>query len=134
VKTVTPDVPSGAFMPSKHAALSLKRFITPGSNVGCVLSTAHVRCVIVRRVWTAPAQPKACKAAWGGTLVLARAGYAQFACGGQSKPPSHAPVIADGFDDTVDGFTCQVRSFGVNCFSASDGRGLLVSRTGYTTY
>jgi hypothetical protein len=43
-------------------------------------------------------------------------------------------VIPDGSDDTVGQFTCQVRSFGVDCFNASDRRGLLVSRTGYTTY
>jgi hypothetical protein len=121
-------------MPSKHPALSLTRFITRGSNLGCVLSTTQVRCVVVSRVWTAPAQPKACTAAWGGALVLSRTGLAQFACGGLSKPPSHATVIADGWDDTVGGFTCQVRSFGVNCFNLSDRRGLLVSRTGYTTY
>ncbi len=41
--------------------------------------------------------------------------------------------MPDGWDDTVGRITCQVRRFGVNCFSAH-GHGFILSRTGYTLY
>jgi hypothetical protein len=134
IKVVLPDLPSGAFMPSRHPVLSIRRFITKGGNLGCTLTTSQVRCAIVRRVWTPPTQPSACTGSWGDTLALSHTGMAAFACGGAGKPPSQAPVVPDGWDDKIGDFTCQVRTFGVDCFLASDGRGLILSRTGYSTY
>lgn len=134
IKVVAPDLPTGAFMPSRHPILSVRRFITKGGNLGCTLTTSQVRCAIVSRVWTPPTQPSACTGSWGDTLLLSHTGMAAFACGGASKPPSQAPVVPDGWDDKIGDFTCQVRTFGVDCFQASDGRGLILSRTGYSTY
>jgi hypothetical protein len=68
-------------------------------------------------------------------VVLGRSGLPAFTCGAAvTSTPVKAPVIADGSDDTVGQFTCQVRTFGVDCFDEADGSGLFISRTGYSIY
>ena len=69
-KTVNPDVPVGAFLPSRHPALALTTFVVTGSNVGCKFASSSARCDIVQRVWAPPAQPSRCKTTWGNALLL----------------------------------------------------------------
>jgi len=57
----------------------------------------------------------------------------RFRLRGASAISSDAKVVPDGWDDKVGTITCQVRSFGVDCFSAH-GHGFIFSRTGYTFY
>lgn len=130
---VAPQVPSGAFMPAGHPALAQASFTVPGSNVGCAISHSSVRCDIEKRAWTPPSQPRKCSASWGNAVVLESKGAPAFVCGGASAFFANAKVVPDGWDDKYGGFTCQVRSFGVNCFSARN-HGFIVSRTGYTLY
>lgn len=137
-KTVTqaPDVPAGAFMPSKHGALSATSFTVPGGSVGCVIGGGSVRCDVSSPTWNPPAQPSSCTSSWGNAIVLTNstaARPAQFACGGTSALTASATTIKDGYDDTVGAITCQVRQFGVNCF-AEDQQGFILSQTGYLLY
>ena len=132
-KTVAPDIPSGAFMPSTHPVLSETSFTVSGGNIGCAFGRGGLRCEIQQRVWAPPAQPASCGGSWGNALNLGATGGPTFACGGSSVASANAQVVPDGWDDRVGQITCQVRSFGVDCFSA--GRhGFIVSRTGYTLY
>ncbi len=132
-KIVAPSLPQGAFMPSRHQALEQPRFTVPGGNVGCEISASGARCDIQQRVWAPPQQPSDCTAAWGNAITVGRHGNSAFACGGTSAVSAGAKVVPDDWDDKVGRMTCQVRSFGLNCFSAS-GHGFIVSRTGYTLY
>lgn len=133
-RTVPPKVPAGAFMPSKRPELAQRAFTITGANVGCVLATSGVRCGIAHRNWTAPAQPKSCKSGWGSTIALAAKGLAKFSCGGSDPVDTSAKVIPSGWDTTVGDYTCQVRSFGVDCFDSKSNSGFTFSRTGYSIY
>jgi hypothetical protein len=134
---VTPPVPMGAFLPSKHSALSLTSFTALGGSVGCVIGGGSVRCDVATPSWTAPTQPASCTQSWGNGIVLTNSSAskpAQFACGGTSALSSGSSnTISAGYDDTVGAITCQVRSFGVNCF-ATDNQGFILSQTGYILY
>lgn len=132
-KIEAPVVPQGAFMPSRHQTLAQTRFMVPGGNVGCELSAAGARCDIQQRVWAPPPQPSGCTSEWGNAITIGRHGIAAFACGGRSAVSAGSKVVPDGWDDKVGRMTCEVRSFGLNCFSAS-GHGFILSRTGYTRY
>jgi len=120
-------------MPSRHPALALTSFVVTGSNVGCTVAHSSVRCEIVQRVWAPPAQPSTCKATWGNAILLEGTAPTAFACGGTAPISAGATVIPDGWDDQVGQITCQVRTFGVNCFSSSH-HGFILSRTGYQLY
>jgi hypothetical protein len=132
-KTVSPQVPTGAFMPSSHPALALSTFVVTGSNVGCSIGHGSVRCDVVQRVWAPPAQPASCTTTWGNAVVLKGAAPAAFVCGGTAAVSAGANVVPDGWDDEVGQITCQVRTFGVDCFSTSR-HGFILSRTGYTFF
>jgi hypothetical protein len=120
-------------MPSSHPALALSTFVVTGSNVGCTIGHGSVRCDVVQRVWAPPAQPSSCTATWGNAVVLKGAASAEFVCGGTVAISSGASVVPDGWDDRVGKITCQVRTFGVDCFSTSH-HGFILSRTGYTFF
>jgi hypothetical protein len=133
---VTPKVPTGAFLPSIHPALSLTSFKLAGGSVGCVIGGGSVRCDVANQTWTAPAQPASCTQSWGTGIVLINSSAAhlpQFACGGSSALRPGAKSVPSGYDDTVGGITCQVRGFGINCF-ATDKKGFIISPTGYVLY
>jgi hypothetical protein len=132
-KTVPPNIPAGAFMPSKHPVLAQPSFTVAGSNVVCDISSSGIRCGILRRVWAAPVQPASCKGSWGDTIALPAKRIPNFVCGGNNPMSTDAKVIPVGWDDQVGNFTCQVRSFGINCFSKSRS-GFILSRTGYAFY
>jgi hypothetical protein len=132
-KTVAPEVPNGAFLPAKHQALAESSFTVAGGNVACTFAAGNVRCDVQQRSWVPPLQPASCSSSWGNALILHGTGAAAFACGGTPGASADARVVPDGWDDTVGKITCQVRSFAVDCFSAS-GRGFIVSRTGYLIY
>jgi hypothetical protein len=132
-KTVNPQVPTGAFMPSSHPALALSAFVVTDSNVGCSIGHGSVRCEVVQRVWAPPAQPARCTTTWGNAVVLKGAAPAEFVCGGAAEVPAGANVVPDGWDDKVGGITCQVRAFGVDCF-ATGRHGFILSSTGYTFF
>jgi hypothetical protein len=133
IKKVAPDVPAGAFLPSKHPELAQNSFTITGSNVGCEFSGGTVRCGVQNRAWAAPVQPLSCKNSWGDTIQLGGGGPAKFACGGSSPISANAKVIPAGWDDKFGKFICEIRRFGVNCFSTS-GSGFTISRTGYLFY
>jgi hypothetical protein len=133
-KTVAPEVPAGAYLPSRKPELAQRVFTITGSNLGCVLSATGVRCGIEHRDWTGPAQPKSCQSSWGNILALAAHGLAKFACGGGAPVNRSAKVIPAGWDTTVGNYTCQIRSFAVNCFNAKSRSGFTLSRTGYSIY
>jgi len=137
VRTVTrvlrPDVPSEAFLPSRHPALDLASFTVAGDNISCTLNARSVRCLVVHRLWAPPIEPSSCHGAWGDALTLATKLIARFACGGSTTPPREAKLIPDGWDDRIGEMTCQVRGIGVGCFSASH-HGFFLSRTGYALY
>lgn len=133
VRTRRPDVPSEAFLPSRHPALAMATFTVSGGNIGCTVARRAVRCVIERRVWAPPLQPAGCRASWGDAIALGAKAPASFACGGRAVVAPNAKVIPDGWDDTFGGMTCQVRGIGVGCFSATH-HGFFVSRTGYALY
>jgi hypothetical protein len=133
VKSVRPDVPVGAFLPSKHPELAQSSFTITGSNIGCEIGGGTVRCGIQSRAWAAPVQPSRCKASWGDTIELGNHGLPKFACGGSNAISTSATVIPAGWDDKVGNVTCQIRRFGVGCFSTSHS-GFMISRTGYSLY
>jgi hypothetical protein len=133
VKTVAPDLPVGAFLPSKHPELAQRSFTISGSNIGCQITGARVRCGIQNRAWAAPVQPVSCKYSWGDTIQLGGQGLASFACGGSNPISANAKVIPAGWDDKYGRVTCEIRRFGVNCFSTSRS-GFTISRTGYSLY
>jgi hypothetical protein len=130
---VSPDVPGGAYLPSKHPQLAQSNFTITGTNIGCEIAGAMVRCGIQHRAWAAPLQPSSCKGTWGDTIQLGGNGPPKFACGGNDPISLSAKVIPPGWDDTVGKVTCEIRNFGVNCFSTSRS-GFMISRTGYSLY
>lgn len=132
-RSVRPDVPSTAFLPSRHPALAQTSFTVAGGNIGCAINALGVRCELVHRVWAAPLTPARCRAAWGDTIALQARGRASFACGGRSPLSPDAKVIPDGWDDKIGRMTCQVRGIGVDCFSTRH-HGFMISRTGYALY
>jgi hypothetical protein len=130
---VSPDIPVGAFLPSKHPQLAQSSFAITGTNIGCEIARATVRCGIQQRAWAAPLQPSSCKGSWGDTIQLGGSGMPKFACGGSDPISTRAKVIPAGWDDKVGNVTCEIRSFGVNCFSTGRS-GFMISRTGYSLY
>lgn len=132
-QAVSSPVPTGAFTPSKHPALAQTRFMVPGGNLGCELSVNGARCDITQRSWAPPAQPNSCTSTYGNAIELGRQGRASFPCGGHSAISSGAEVVPVNWDDKIGHVTCQVRSFGLNCFSTTN-HGFIISRTGYTLY
>jgi hypothetical protein len=134
IEQVRPDVPAGAYLPSQHPELAQSSFTVSGSNIGCEINGAGVRCGIQQRDWAAPVQPASCQQSdWGDTIQLGGHGVPKFACGGRNPISANAKVIPAGWDDKLGRFTCQIRRFGVNCFSTSNS-GLMISRTGYSLY
>ncbi len=133
-RTKNPNVPAGAFLPSTHPVLAQSSFTVSGGNVGCQISGATARCGVVHRTWAPPVQPGSCRSTWGDTIALPPTGLPQFACGGSNPVDPAAKVIPSGYDDTVGEVTCQVRSFGVDCFNAKSRSGFMLSRTGYARY
>jgi hypothetical protein len=133
-KDVAPKVPAGAFMPSKRPQIAQHRFMITRGDIACLLAAAGVRCEIQDRDWTAPIAPATCTAQWGSTIALGNIGGAKFACGGANPLTAGGKVIPAGWDDTVGNYTCQIRSFGVDCFNAKSRRGFMISRTGYSIY
>jgi len=143
-KVVAPDLPGGAFLPSKHAALSMTSFALPDNTIACEISGGSVRCDVdsALQSWNPPAKPGTCTASWGSGIVLTDGAKTppQFACGGTSVLSLNAPEIAYGDDDKVGPITCQVRTGVVNCFaknpvlSASGDFGFILSLTGYYLY
>ncbi len=115
---VYPQVPAAAHVPSKHPAVKLTQFSAPGRNVACALNGAEARCDIANRIWSPPEAPT---------------GDSQFVCAGDSVLDPSATVVSDGTDVTDGTVTCQVRVVGVTCFEP-DGRGFVISRTGYATF
>jgi hypothetical protein len=120
-------------MPSSHPVLALSKFVVTGGNVGCSVGHSSVRCDVVQRVWAPPAQPPNCTTTWGNAVALKGRAPTEFVCGGAAALSGGANVVPDGWDDKVGQITCQVRTFGVNCFS-TDGHGFILSRTGYTFF
>jgi hypothetical protein len=133
VKQVAPNLPVGAFLPSKHPELAQGSFTVGGSNIGCQINGGTVRCAVQNRAWAAPAQPVSCKHSWGNTIQLGGRGMALFPCGGRDPISANAKVIPAGWDDKSGKITCEIRRFGVNCFSTTR-RGFTISRTGYSLY
>jgi hypothetical protein len=131
-KTLRPDVPSTAFVPSTHPALAQTSFLVQGGNVGCHVGPGWVSCSVLQRVWAAPA-PASCKTSWGNTVFMQGAKAAKFVCGGSSAISPSAKVIPDGWDNKVGNITCQIRRVGVDCFS-KQRHGFVISGTGYATY
>ncbi|HET9094837.1 MAG TPA: hypothetical protein VFN36_07080 [Solirubrobacteraceae bacterium] len=134
IKTKNPNVPAGAFLPSTHPVLAQTSFTVSGGNVGCRLTPGTARCGVQHRTWAPPVQPGSCTSTWGDTIGLASTGLPQFVCGGSSPIDPAAKLIPSGYDDTVGQITCQIRSFGVNCFNAKSRSGFVLSRTGYALY
>ncbi len=132
-KTVAPNVPTGAFLPSTHPALAQRSFTVPGENVTCTFAAGSVRCEIEQHTWVPPLTPAGCSSSWGNALVLQDGGTGGFACGGDPVTSAAPWLMSDGWDDTVGKITCEVRSFAVDCFSKS-GHGFIVSRTGYLVF
>jgi hypothetical protein len=130
---VYPQVPAAAHVPSKHPAVKLTQFSAPGRNVACALNGAEARCDIANRIWSPPAAPKSCNLDWGQGLEVGPTGDSQFVCAGDSVLDPSATVVSDGTDVTDGTVTCQVRVVGVTCFEP-DGRGFVISRTGYATF
>ncbi|HTW12736.1 MAG TPA: hypothetical protein VME01_08340 [Solirubrobacteraceae bacterium] len=134
--TVAPKVPAGAFLPSTKPALSLTKFAALGGTIACEFGGGSVRCDVANPSFNPPSKPATCTQSWGSGIVLtnnASAQAAQFACGGTGALGTGAAAIKNGYDDTVGSITCQVRSFGVDCFG-SDKRGFILSQTGYVSY
>jgi hypothetical protein len=132
-KTLRPDVPSTAFVPSTHPALAQTSFLLPGGNVGCQLSPGAVRCSVLQRVWAAPMQPASCKTSWGNTISMRGGRAAEFLCGGRNAISPDAKVIPAGWDDKLGNITCQIRRLGIDCFSKQH-HGFVISRTAYAAY
>ena len=135
VKQVRPDVPAGAFLPSTHPALALTQLHGHAArNIGCEISGDE------RPLRDSAARLGRAGAAgelqgdWGDT-IHARAATAlpSSSAAAAARSPPNAKVIPAGWDDKVGTITCQVRSFGVNCFSTSRS-GFIISRTGYSLY
>ena len=133
IKTVRPDVPSTAFLPSTHPVLAQTSFLVPGGNVGCQVTPGAVRCSVLQRVWAASPQPASCKTNWGNTILMQGRNAAKFVCGSNSAVSPNAKVIPDGWDDKLGQITCQVRRIGIDCFS-NQHHGFVISRTGYAVY
>ncbi len=133
-KTVAPKLPVGAFMPSRHPELGLHSFTITGMNIGCVLARTGVRCGIAHRDWTTPKLPSSCRAKPESTLALAGRGLPKFSCGGSNPIHPGANVMPSGWDTTVGDYTCQVRSFAVDCFNSKSRSGFTIGRTGYSLY
>jgi hypothetical protein len=127
---VRPDVPAGAHLPSKQPQKHMATFITGGGGVACRLGGGAVRCDARSRDWTATKQPKSCRLTWGEGLTVGPAAPAAFACERTRLFGPHLPVITSGYDDELDGATCQIRTFGVTCFDKQD-HGFFIARTGY---
>jgi hypothetical protein len=81
-------------------------------------------------VWSPPAKPGSCHAAWGQGLAVGPSGAAHFVCAGNSALNPGAASVANGRDVVYQGATCQVRFIGVTCFDGN-GNGFYLSRTGY---
>jgi hypothetical protein len=131
--TVPPKVPAAAFLPSRHPVLVQHSFLIAGGNVGCEFLGNAVRCAVQQRVWAPPVPPASCKSTWGDTIALQGGSPGGFVCGGANPIVPDAKVIPAGWDDKVGNLTCEVRNFGVDCFSLSN-HGFIISRTGYTLY
>lgn len=135
-KLVRPDVPPGAGLPSRSAALSVSHFDAAHGNIGCRISNGTVRCDVGRRVWSPPKRPHSChsaSSAWGQGLMIGSTGSSSFVCANNTVLDPTGTYIRAGHDDKVGSVTCQVRTFGVTCFEA-DGHGFFVGRTGYTRF
>jgi hypothetical protein len=135
-KYVRPDVPAGAGLPSRSAAVSVSSFDAARGNIGCRISSGTVRCDVARRVWSPPRRPRSCRSgssAWGQGLMVGSSGSSFFVCARNSVLDPTGTYIRSGHDDKVGSVTCQVRAFGVTCFE-SDGRGFFIGRTGYTRF
>lgn len=133
VKTVAPNIPAGAYLPSTQPPLTLASFVAPGANIGCSLAGGVARCDIQNRVWTPPAQPESCKLDWAQGLEVGGSGPGSFVCAGNTVLDGRT-LVADGRDDTFGPFRCEIRQFGVACYDTADKHGFSISRTGYTTF
>ena len=103
-------------------------FSSPTGNIGCVLSSAGVRCDIGDRTWDPPSAPGSCDADWGRGLAHGADGT-QFTCDSGSVLGA-AQVLGYGEILERGDFRCASGQQGMRCTDTS-GRGFELARSGY---
>lgn len=116
----------------RHVVGKIKRFSSPSSNIGCVISRTDVRCDINKRGYRPPRKPKACNLAYGNAFSVGRS-EPNFVCAGDTV--LGAPTtLSYGTATRIGRFGCQSRRDGMRCYNLRTGRGFLVSRASYEFY
>jgi hypothetical protein len=118
--TATPDLLAGA-----------RAFSSPSGNIRCAISSKAARCDIVKKDWTAPAQPASCTAGWGDALMVS-AGGAGIACADGRLAGGKA--LRYGRSITRGPVRCTSTKDGVTCVHRPSGHSFTVARASYEVH
>lgn len=124
--TTTPTAPT--------PDLSITAFVTPTSNIGCVLSAGTARCDIGDRTWRPPPKPATCNLDWGNGLVLAASGPGEVSCAGDTVLGATTVVLAYGRRTRVGPDVCDSELSGVTCTNVISRHGFFLSRADYRVF
>lgn len=113
------------------ALADLTRFVSPSRNIGCIGSSAVVRCDIAQTRAAPPPRPASCRLDWGNAFEVERRGRGHGLCAGDTALPSpgqRVRVLAYGTTIRLgNGLRCTSRRTGLTCLNRG-GHGFLLSR------
>jgi hypothetical protein len=114
--------------------LSLKSFMSPSGNIGCMLEADDARCDVRQHIYTTGVKPASCNLDWGDSLQVSDRGVVEWLCHGDTVVEPGAPVLAYGTSSRQGSITCISADTGVTCTRRPGGHGFLISRERYRIF
>jgi hypothetical protein len=108
-------------------------FRTPSKNIVCDLHESAVRCDIVRKSWSPPAEPSSCELDWGNGMYIS-AGKAGFTCTGDSLIGVASGTLEYGHADRSGSVRCTSETSGLTCTDEKTGRGFTLAVSRYRLF
>jgi hypothetical protein len=102
-------------------------FENPSHNIGCVIDKSGARCDIRAHTWKPPPKPDSCSVDWGYGLTVARRGFAEWVCAGDTVFGGKR-VLDYGESISKGRFTCTSFRNGVRCVNDRNGHGFRLAR------
>lgn len=128
--------PGTAIDPATDPRFSATRaaFVSPTTNIACLMTSAEVRCDVRERTWTLPPTPADCQGEFGTGAVLVGSGRGELSCVSDTVAGSSLPTLAYGEAVRLAGVVCTSRDTGMRCENENTGHGFRVSRDTYDVF
>jgi hypothetical protein len=113
------------------SAGSLRAFVLPSGNIGCIGDRATIRCDILRHAYAAPRRPRNCDLDYGDSVSMGARDRPSLNCHGDTAVDRRSRRLAYGAVFRNGPFTCRASLAGLRCANAA-GHGWFLSRSRLT--